>query len=866
MMSVQLQKQANAAAAAAASRGDGVAIPAASPTQVTDAITQVAESPALQNRAGDSESPYIQAHQDTPVAWQLLDKDAVALAKSQNKLIFMNIGFKACHYCRLTTQESFRNKNVAALLNSSFIPIIVDREERPDIDSIYMNYIQAVNSAGGWPLNVFLTPELEPVFGGTYWPGPGRSTSSAVEDGEEPLDFLGILKKLQKVWTEQEAKCRKEAQDIVLQLREFAAEGTMGVGSTEKALSGAATGTTVNVSTGVPASTLSAETPTKPATSSPLATDLDVDLDQLEEAYANISRTFDRVSGGFNLSPKFPTPPKLSFLLRLAHLPPEVGDIVGGPEEVEKATHMALATLRALRDGGLRDHIGAGFHRYSVTADWSVPHFEKMIADNALLLGVYLDAWLGQAAKEGRTPTLDDEFADVVLELGDYLGNTGSEIGSSSIRQGSLLATSEASDSYQRKSDKHMREGAFYLWTRREFDATVSSTEEGDLTNGKHDGELYARVAAAYWNVKEHGNIPEEQDPNDEFINQNVLRVVKTPAELNTSFGIAVDEVNQILAQAKKKLRARRDIERVRPDVDEKQVVAYNAMAISALARAGAVLRSTGLDKTRGGTWIKSAEQAARDIKAKLFDQETGKLSRHWFRNQKSSTDALAEDYAFLIEALLDLYEATGDESAHLDWAQQLQDKQIGLFYDHVAAPSGQSIDSEAAKTRSGSGGFYSTVEGAPNVILRLKDGMDTSQPSTNAVSASNLFRLALILNNLESSTNGTKTARQYDYDTLARETIKAFEVEMLQYPFLFTGLLISVVSARLGGQATFADVGQGLGVEDASNIIAREFACKPRGGLRALCIKRKDAVSEGVNVGVSGIIGGVEQLKTGEH
>ncbi|TLD21920.1 hypothetical protein PspLS_08224 [Pyricularia sp. CBS 133598] len=865
MMSAQLQQQANAAAAAAASRGDGVATAAASETQAIDAITPGAESPALRNRAGDSESPYIQAHQDTPVAWQLLDKDAVALAKSQNKLIFMSIGFKACHYCRLTTQESFRNQNVAALLNSSFIPIIVDREERPDIDSIYMNYIQAVNSAGGWPLNVFLTPELEPVFGGTYWPGPGRSPSSSLEDGEESLDFLGILKKLQKVWTEQESKCRKEAQDIVLQLREFAAEGTMGVEHTEKAPSAAITGTTVNVSAGLPAPATSTEGSRKPVTASASATDLDVDLDQLEEAYANISRTFDRANGGFNLSPKFPTPPKLSFLLRLAHLPPEVGDIVGGPEEVAQATHMALATLRALRDGGLRDHIGAGFHRYSVTADWSVPHFEKMIADNALLLGVYLDAWLGQAAKEGRAPTLEDEFADVVLELGDYLSNSKSELGSSSIRQGSLLATSEASDSYQRKSDKHMREGAFYLWTRREFDATVSNTEDGDLGNGKHDGDLYARVAAAYWNVKEHGNIPEEQDPNDEFINQNVLRVVKTPAELSTSFGIAVDEVNQILAEAKRKLRTRRDVDRVRPEVDEKQVVAYNAMAISALARAGAVLRSTGLDKHRGSTWIISAKQAATEIKGQLSDQQTGKLSRHRFRNKKSSTEALAEDYAFLIESLLDLYEATGDESAYLDWAKRLQDKQIEVFYDHVA-PSSQKLDSEAGKTQSGSGGFYSTAEEAPDVILRLKDGMDTSQPSTNAVSASNLFRLALILDNLESSTNGTKTTRRHDYGALARETIKAFEVEMLQYPFLFTGLLTSVVSARLGGQATFTDDEQRLGTEDASGVVAREFACKPRGGLRALCVKRKDAAPQEVSDGVPGITGGIEQLKTGEH
>lgn len=874
MMSAQLQQQANAAVAAGRVDEATVSSQASTEPQAVDEKPSEPVASTLQNRAGESQSPYIQSHEDTPVSWQLLDDDAVALAKAQNKLIFMNIGFKACHYCRLTTRESFRNEAVASLLNSSFIPIIVDREERPDIDSIYMNYIQAVNSDGGWPLNLFLTPELEPVFGGTYWPGPGRGNSSAVDDGEEPLDFLGILNKLHSVWTEQEAKCRKEAQDIVLQLQEFAAEGTFGPANAER---------TTPIVAAVMADCTSIEDPApnsstgglpQPTASSP-ATDLDVDLDQLEEAYANISRTFDRINGGFNLTPKFPTPPKLSFLLRLAHLPSEVGDIVGGPEEVAQATQMALQTLRALRDGGLRDHIGAGFHRYSVTVDWSVPRFEKMVADNALLLGVYVDAWLGQAAQEGRLPTLEDEFADVVLELGDYLGNPASEL-RRSLTQSSLLATSVASDSYPRRSDKHMREGAYYLWTRREFDATVSGRGDGELPDGNQDGDLHARVAAAYWNVKEHGNIPEKQDPNDEFINQNVLRVVKTPAELSASFGIATHEINQILAEAKTKLKAWREKDRVPPEVDDKHVVAYNAMAISALARAGVVLQSTGLDKDRGGMWILSAQNAARDIKGSLWDQNTGVLSRHWFKDQKSHTDALAEDYAFLIEAMLDLYEATGKGGDYLLWAQQLQDKQIELFYDH-ASPPGQTLALEARNlVTSGSGGFYSTPEGAPHVILRLKDGMDTSQPSTNAVSASNLFRLALTCDSFEDQVDGVKVARKYNYDILARETIKAFEVEMLQYPFLFTGLLMSVVSARLGGQAKFVEASEQLYAGGVADTTARDFACKPRGGLRSLCVKAKslplkesdDAVSGPQESGpsVPVITDGVSQLTTSDQ
>lgn len=187
--------------------------------------------PALQNRAGDSSSPYVQSHASTPVAWQLLDDEATQRAKKENKLIFMNIGFKSCHYCRLTTRESFSHPEIAKLLNNSFVPILVDREERPDIDNIYMNYIQAINGAGGWPLNVFLTPELEPVFGGTYWPSPG--TELIGPDGEEVaederIDFLVILQKMKEVWPQHESRCRQEAKEIVSKLREFAAEGTLG--------------------------------------------------------------------------------------------------------------------------------------------------------------------------------------------------------------------------------------------------------------------------------------------------------------------------------------------------------------------------------------------------------------------------------------------------------------------------------------------------------------------------------------------------------------------------------------------------------------------------------------------------------------
>jgi uncharacterized protein YyaL (SSP411 family) len=529
-----------------------------------------------------------------------------------------------------------------------------------------MNYIQAVNGDGGWPLNIFLTPELEPVFGGTYWPGPGTEliTSAAGADGqgediagggeEERLDFLVVLQKLDKVWREQETRCRKEAGEIILQLREFAAEGTLGaraVGNHPAAAAAAAGGGISGAAAiGASSSSTTADMVANVDSANPTgaaAPELDLDLDQLEEAYAHIAGTFDSVNGGFGQpAPKFPTPPKLSFLLRLAEFPSAVADVVG-EMEVERAREMATHTLRKIRDGGLRDHVGGGFARYSVTADWAVPHFEKMVADNALLLGIYLDAWLGSQKRGGNEGT--EKFLDVVLELADYL--TSGPI----LTAGGGFATSEAADSYYKKGDRHVREGAYYLWTRREFDSVVGAEESA--------------VAAAHWNVLQHGNVPRDLDPQDEFINQNVLCVKKDVGELSRQFGISVNEVKRVIRSAKEKLLSHREKERVRPETDEKVVAAYNGMVISALARTGRGVRE--VDGTKGERYIAAAAGAAKFVKEKLWDAEANVLYRS-FHETRSETRAFADDYAFMIEGLLDLAEVSGEEDL-LAWADELQ-------------------------------------------------------------------------------------------------------------------------------------------------------------------------------------------------
>lgn len=620
----------------------------------------LSDLPALQNRAGDSTSPYVQSHASTPVAWQLLDDEAIQRAKKDNKLIFMNIGFKSCHCkyknllltrttgvgtagltssaypdCRLTSRESFSHPEIARLLNNSFVPIIVDREERPDIDNIYMNYIQAINGAGGWPLNVFLTPELEPVFGGTYWPSPG--TELIGPDGEEVaederIDFLVILQKMKEVWPQHEARCRQEAKEIVSKLREFAAEGTLGT-------RGIGNSGTVGAS--------SAAVPTD-TSGTPMAGDSDLDLDQLEEAYMHIAGTFDPVNGGFGIAPKFPTPAKLSFLLKLSNFPSVVADVVGD-KEVAQAKHIALHTLRRLRDGGLRDHVGGGFHRYAVTADWSMPHFEKMVSDNALLLGLYLDAWLSTAKGLKK----EDEFANVVFELAEYL--TSPPI----LRPDGGFASSEAADSYYRKGDTQMREGAYYLWTRREFDEVFK------------DSPTVGALAAAHWNVLGHGNVEREQDPNDEFLNQNVLHTVKGAEELWKQFGTSSSEAKEWIETARSRLRTRREADRVRPETDTKAVTSTNAMVISALARTSSAIKSADPEKAK--KYLNAARSAAKFIESKTWDAQAKLLYRSYF-DKRSSAQGYAEDYAFLIEALLDLYEATGEEN-WLEWADGLQSK-----------------------------------------------------------------------------------------------------------------------------------------------------------------------------------------------
>jgi len=647
-------------------------------------------------------------------------------------------------------RETFSSPEIAAVLNASFIPIKVDRECRPDIDEIYMNYVTSTTGSGGWPLNVFLTPDLQPIFGGTYWPGPSsRSTSgrrSSGADAESPLTFADVLAKMKLVWSTQRDRCIQAAGDITNQLRDFAAEGTH---------------------------------QQSPLTDS--SEDEPLELDLLDDALDHFIERYDSQYGGFVPStpngPKFPNPPNLTFLLRLGAaiaypsthtrfgFPAPVPGILGKPSCAEAAT-IALHTLLSISRSGLRDHLGFGFHRYSVTPDWNLPHFEKMLPDNAQLLSCYCNAW---------ALSKDPEILGTIYNLVEYFTNPDSPIVAAS---GGWYASEDA-DSRPSKSDPSADrgEGAYYVWTLKELQSIL--------------GERDAGILARHFGVKGGGNVPAKHDLHDEFLTQNVLRIEATPSVLAKEFGLLEEEIVRVIKAGRTKLAEYREKERERPSVDTKIIASWNGLAISALARAANTLAS--IDKERSQRCYAAAEKAAAFIREMMYDKATGRLGRMYTSEAPvllESNTAFIDDYAHLTYAAISLYDLTFSH-VYLDWALQLQDYTIqnfasdtGGFYQAPTTPS----DAEAHQR-----------------IIRLKQGSDTSLPSPNGLVVTNLLYLGAYLDStVPSLTAGpyTRHPTALAYASRAHDTLSAFAIEATQHPFLFPGLLASLVMEEVGVKA----------------------------------------------------------------
>ena len=586
-----------------------------------------------------------------------------------------------------------------------------------------MQFVQATSGSGGWPLNVFLTPDLSPVFGGTYFPGPNSLASAAVNSGT--VGFLDVLKKMRDIWLRQESRCRDSAEEITRQLRQFAEEGVHNHG-------------------GDPHGDEHGKSDS-------------LDLDLLEEAYESMARQCDRSNGGFGLAPKFPVATKVRFLLQLGQWPQPVPDIVGG-EECSDARDMAMHALRRMARGGIRDHICTGFARYSVTADWSLPHFEKMLPDQALLLEAYLDAYI---------LSQDQEMLGAIDDLAAYLTNEPIQRG-----EGGYFSSEDA-DSPASHTDHEHREGAFYVWTRDELNSVL--------------GDQVAGVVAHFYGVRAAGNVPPEHDHHDELLGQNVLAISTDPETLSQSLNIPESQVVATIRSARHRLREHRATTRPRPRLDNKLVTAWNALTIAALARAAAHQHPSNPAAAR--TWLASALRAARFLRNTMWDPSSSVLWRTWYDGARSIAVGLADDYAATARAALELYAATFDE-VWLQWADALADALLrrfeapeGGFYtaahpDRCAAPTAADGNAASAPTS--------------DLLLRLKCGMDNSEPAANAVAACVLFKLASLLGGDER------------YERAARRTVLAFEPEIEHAPAAFPGLLDAVAWSHVGGRCVW--------------------------------------------------------------
>ncbi|MBK1876078.1 thioredoxin domain-containing protein [Pelagicoccus mobilis] len=569
------------------------------------------------NRLADSQSPYLQQHADNPVDWYPWGPEAFEKAEAEQKLVFISVGYSTCHWCHVMNRESFSDEEIAAYLNENYVCIKIDREERPDIDNVYMTFVQTLTGQGGWPLNVWLTPDKKPFFGGTYFPPR--------DDPRRGRGFLPIIQNINKLWKQDPASMLARSTSMVETLNQHSPESSAAEG--------------------------------------------DVSLDLITSSISASLFAFDEENKGFGEGQKFPGANSLSLLLRAAATP-EIAD-----EDRALAKRMGLETLDAIITGGIRDHVGGGFHRYTVDAGWQLPHFEKMLYDQALIVEALIDAW--QLTGEDRYKQATIETLDYLLrEMRDPAG-------------GFYSAEDAESDDPDAPGTK--REGAYFLWSVADFE-TLFPAEE-------------TRAAlAAYFNVRPAGNAPYGNFPRDIFQGYNTLRINSVKETIDPK---TLEEGLNTLREARSK--------RKRPHLDDKIITSWNGLAISALARAGLVFERD--------DYTAAAQQAATFILENLYDAQTGTLAR-LYRKDVSPVSGFAEDYAFIIDGLLDLYEATADHT-WIQQAKRLQDTQDQRFADSDA------------------GGFFLFEASEDIVFKRTKFSADSAIPSPNSVSAKNLARLS---------------------------------------------------------------------------------------------------------------------------
>jgi len=576
------------------------------------------------NRLIREKSPYLLQHAHNPVDWFAWGDEAFAKARTEKKPIFLSIGYSTCHWCHVMERESFESHRIAEILNRHYVSVKVDREERPDVDRVYMAFVQATTGSGGWPMSVFLTPDLKPFHGGTYYPP---------EDRFGRPGFGTLLERVAEIWQNSPGKIIDQGSQLTEALRSHLQES-------------------------------------QAPGSSPL------NLQWLDSAYRQLASGFDSEEGGFTSAPKFPRPAIFNFLLRY-----------GLREHRATAFEMAELTLRKMARGGIYDHLGGGFHRYSVDGQWHVPHFEKMLYDQAQLVVAYTEMF---------QITGDREFERVARETLDYV------LRDLLSPEGGFYSAEDA-DSLPDAQATEKKEGAFYVWTQDEIEELLSPEES----------VTFRRM----YGVEREGNVRAGSDPHGELAGRNVLFLLNDLETVSKLTRQPEDKILSLIAIAKQKLKHARE-KRPRPHLDDKIVTAWNGLMISGFARAFQVFEEP--------FYLEAAQKAAAFLQQNLY----GRRLLRSYREGAGTTYGFAEDYAFLIQGLLDLYEA--DLDVHwLQWAGELQVQMNALFADTK-------------------GGYFSTEEGAPDILFRLKEDHDGAEPSANSIASMNLARLARIFNRKE--------------------------------------------------------------------------------------------------------------------
>lgn len=597
-------------------------------------LTTVSVSPAVQsthgkkpNRLIHEKSPYLLQHAHNPVDWYPWGEAAFVKARKEHKLIFLSIGYSTCYWCHVMERQVFEDGAIAALMNQFFVNIKVDREERPDLDRVYMAALQAISGGGGWPMSMFLTPDLKPFFGASYIP---------------PVSFRKLIEQIHETWLTEPDKILTSSGQLVDLLKQHASIDSTNA-KLEKSL--------------------------------------------LTRAFQQIHGGYDPQNGGFGGRPKFARPVVFSFLLRYYH---RFGE--------NRALEMTLKTLRKMAEGGIHDHLGGGFHRYSVDAQWRVPHFEKMLYDQAQLAIAYLEAY---------QITRDELFAHTARKTLNYVLRRLTHV------EGGFYSAEDAESAPDPSKPEQKEEGAFYVWTKEEIERVL--------------GNQRAAVFAYAFGVQAEGNSLE--DPHHVFAGKNILYVAHSLEDTAKKFNKTVEEISKLLSESRDRLLAERD-RRPRPHLDDKILVSWNGLMISAFARAYSVLGDE--------TYLHTAERSANFILSKLYDPNARLLLRR-YRSGESRFEGHLEDYAAFTLGLLDLYEADLD----FRWLKQvleLTERQNALFYDQQQ------------------GGFYDTSGRDESVLFRTKEDYDGAEPTGNSLTTWNLLRLSQMTDNTRLRTMAERT------------------------------------------------------------------------------------------------------------